>query len=61
MYENKNKHYAINVFSERNVRNVIFRFVFTCFNWFPIVPCWFYYGDIANLGNHILNIDQLEP
>ena len=41
MYENKNKHYAINVFSERNVRNVIFRFVFTCFNWFPIVHVGF--------------------
>ena len=23
MYENQNKHYAINVFSEHNVRNVI--------------------------------------
>ena len=31
MYENQNKHYAINVFSERNVRNVIFLFLFTRF------------------------------
>ena len=29
MYENQNKHYAIYVFSERNVVNVIFRFLFT--------------------------------
>ena len=42
MYENQNKHYAINVFSERNVRNVIFCFLFTRLgkgrgnpNWFP--------------------------
>ena len=27
MYEKQNKHYAFNVFPERNVRNVIFRFL----------------------------------
>ena len=43
MYENQYKHHEINVFSERNVRNVIFRFLFTRLgkgrgnpNWFPI-------------------------
>ena len=64
MYENQNKNYAINVFSERNVRNVIFRFLFTRlgkgrFKLVSLRACLFYYGDIANLRNHILNIDQL--
>ena len=59
MNENQNEHYEINVFLECNVHNVIFRFLFTRLgkgrgnsNWFP------YYGDIANLRNRILNIDQ---
>ena len=67
MYETQNKHYEINVFSKHNVRNVIFCFLFTHLgkgrgnpNWFTFVACSFYYGDIANLHNRILNIDQLE-
>ena len=67
MYENQNKHYAVNVFPERNVGNVIFSFLFTLLGkgrvkseLVSLRACSFYYGDIANLRNRILNIDQLE-
>ena len=67
MYENQNKHYTMNVFSERNVRNVIFHFLFSSLgkgrgsqSGSHNTACSFYYRDIANLCNRILNIDQLE-
>ena len=67
MYENQNEHCAINVFSECNVRNVIFRFFFTRLgkgrgnsNWFPFGHVLLITETSQTICNHILNIDQLE-
>ena len=67
MYENQNEHCAINVFSECNVRNVIFRFFFTRLgkgrgnsNWFPFGHVLLITETLQTIRNHILNIDQLE-
>ena len=45
-------HYAINVFSEPDLFNILEKV--------EEIQCSFYYGDIVDLRNHILNIDQLE-
>ena len=64
--ENQNKDYATNVFSDRNVRNAIFYFVFTRLGKVEEIrlaslrACSFYYRVLAILRNRILNIDQLE-
>ena len=67
MYENQNEHCAINVFSECNVRNVIFRFFFTRLgkgrgnsNWFPFRHVLLIRETSQTIHNRILNIDQLE-
>ena len=56
MYEKQNKHYAFNVFLERNVQNLIFRFlVYTVgkskrkSEFVSLRACSFYYGGTANL------------
>ena len=67
MNENQNEHCAINVFSECNVRNVIFRFFFTRLgkgrgnsNWFPFGHVLLITETSQTIRNRILNIDQLE-
>ena len=68
MYENQKKHYTINIF--QSVMSEMLYFV-SCLHVrkkveeirisFPSLrACLFYYRDIANLRNRILNIDQLE-
>ena len=56
MYEKQNKHYTFNVFPERNVRKVIFRFLVSTVGkskrkseFVSIRACSFYNGGIANL------------
>ena len=60
MNEKQNKHYPFNVFPERNVRNVIFRFCLHDRKKVEEICFSFYQGCIANFRNRILNIDQLE-
>ena len=46
MYENQNKHYAINVFSEHNVWDVIFGILFTHLGKGRGNPNWFPFGHV---------------
>ena len=66
MYRNQNKRYRLMFF--QSIMSKMLYFVSCLHLWEKVEEirngslraCLFYYGDIANLRNHILNIDQLE-
>ena len=47
MYENQNKHYVINVFSERNLKFFISFLIYTCLGKGRGNPNWFPFGHVS--------------